>query len=97
MRKLPLVKYISKQVADALDADGIFYKYKKEIDIRKGQSWNDELDTLIHEYLHFLQDKYPTRLLKLSDSGDLNKDGQARMTRRICRLIVKPQYRELFK
>ena len=97
MRKLPTVKYISNQVAEQLDCDGIFYDYKKEIGIRKGQKWNDELDTLIHEYLHFLQDKYPTRLIKFTDVGDLKKDGQARITRRICRLLVKSQYKKLFK
>lgn len=92
-----MVRYLKKQIASQLDADGIFNPSNKLIGIRKGQEWNDELDTLIHEYLHFLQNKYPTKLLKLTDKDDLRKSEQAKVTRKICRLIVKKQYIKLFK
>lgn len=97
MRKLPLVKYLKKQVAEQLDADGIFNNKTREIGIKKGQVWYNEMDTLIHEYIHYLRRMYPRRLIRMSDCGDQAKNETDKMARKICSLLVSNKYKKFFK
>lgn len=97
MRQLLKMGFLKKQVAVQLNCDGIFNDSTKKMGIRKGLEWDNELDTLVHEYLHFLFSKYPTRMKKLNDVEDLKKNKTDRMAMKICRMLVLERYKKLFK
>ena len=97
MRKLPLVKYISNQVADQLEEDGEFNIKKRTISIRKGMSRLQELEVYIHEQLHFIQQHYKGYIVKMNDAKDLSKNETDKMAKKILKLILQERYKELIK
>ena len=97
MRQLLKMSFLKKQIASQLDADGIYDDCTKKMGICKGLEWDNEMDTLVHEYLHFLFSKYPTRMKKLNDVEDLKKNETDRMAKKICRMLVLERYKKLFE
>jgi hypothetical protein len=97
MRKLPKATYGKNKHLDRIDADGVFDTCKKTIEIRKGMPWNEEMRVFIHEMIHWVETQYKGKIVSLNDCPDLNKNEADRISRIICRKLVKQQYRKLFR
>jgi hypothetical protein len=97
MRKLPTVKYISQQVADQIDCDGVFDTKKRTIKIRHGMDKLYELKVYLHEQLHFIQEHYKGYIVKMNDKKDLKNNETDKAAKKILKLILQDRYKKVIK
>jgi len=97
MRKLPTIKYLKKNDPDPLGYNGLYHSWCKKIEIAKKLPWNREMEVLIHEFIHFLQDKYKPYIKAMNDYELVRYNETNNASIRICRQLVQQRYRHLFK
>lgn len=92
MRKLPTIKYISKQVADQIDCDGVFDTNKRTIRICHGMGRLYEMKVYLHEQIHFIATHYNGYIRKMSDNKDLDKNETDLTAKKIMKLLLQERY-----
>lgn len=97
MRKLPLVKYISQQVADQLGEDGEYLSGTRTIQIRHGMDKLYELQVFIHEQLHFIQHNYKGYIKAMDDNEDITKNETDLTAKKIMKLLLQERFKKQIK
>jgi hypothetical protein len=97
MRKLPKIKFMRKNDPSPTGAVGLYHSHNKQIEVAKGMPWNREMEVLIHETIHFLQDRYHPYLKAMNDEEFVRYNETNNAALKICKQLVQDRYRPLFK
>jgi len=75
----------------------MYHSWCKKIEIAKKLPWDREMEVLIHEFLHFLQDRYKGHIRAMNDDDFVRYNETNDYAQKICRLIVQDRFKKLFK
>jgi hypothetical protein len=78
-------------------AIGLYHSHNKQIEVAKGLEKPREMEVLIHEFLHFLQERYKGYIKSMNDDEMVRYNETNDYAQRICRLIVQERFKKLFK
>ena len=86
---------MKKSVARKMEADGLYYPNRKIL-VSKELKPLWEMETIVHEMIHFFEDRYKEFVSKRKD-GENEPEEVDKLAIRICRLIIKKEFKDKLK